>query len=103
MTATESLFFGTINDFCNKIGTKRTCRDKLAMSALRGEADMPRPPAPYQSDAIDPKRTWAGSKSRSAAVCWRAFDVRWIGSAAPASIQNNSGLPQGLASPSAAG
>jgi hypothetical protein len=24
MTATESLFFGTINDFCNKIGTKQT-------------------------------------------------------------------------------
>jgi hypothetical protein len=24
MTATESLFFGTINDFCNKIGHKQT-------------------------------------------------------------------------------
>jgi hypothetical protein len=24
------------------------------MSAMRGEADMPRPPAPYQSDATDP-------------------------------------------------
>jgi len=24
MTARESLFFGTINDFCNKIGTKQT-------------------------------------------------------------------------------
>jgi hypothetical protein len=29
------------------------------MSALRGEADMPRPPAPYQSDATDPMPTWA--------------------------------------------
>jgi hypothetical protein len=26
MTATESLLLGTINDFCNKIGTKRTCQ-----------------------------------------------------------------------------
>jgi hypothetical protein len=26
------------------------------LSALRGEADMPRLPAPYQSDATDPKR-----------------------------------------------
>ncbi len=38
------------------------------MSALRGEADMPRPPAPYQSDANGPKQTSKGSKSRSAAV-----------------------------------
>jgi hypothetical protein len=29
----------------------------------------------------------AGLKFRSAAGCWRAFDVRWIGSAASASIQ----------------
>jgi hypothetical protein len=27
------------------------------MSALRGEADMPRPPGPYQSDPTDPQRT----------------------------------------------
>ncbi len=40
MTATESLFFGTINDFRNKIGTKRTCRGELWMSALGGEADV---------------------------------------------------------------
>ncbi|MGC1894131.1 MAG: hypothetical protein WA763_10635, partial [Pseudolabrys sp.] len=26
------------------------------VSALRGEADMPRPPGPYQSDATDPQR-----------------------------------------------
>jgi tRNA-binding protein len=32
-------------------------RASLRMSALRGEADMPRPPGPYQSDATDPKRT----------------------------------------------
>jgi hypothetical protein len=31
------------------------------MSALRDEADMPRPPAPYQSDAIDPKRHQRGN------------------------------------------
>jgi hypothetical protein len=37
----------------------RTCRVKLAMSALRAEADMPRPPAPYQSDANDPERSFA--------------------------------------------
>ena len=29
------------------------------MSALRGEADMPRPPAPYQSDVTDPQRKLA--------------------------------------------
>jgi hypothetical protein len=28
MTATESLFFGTINDFCNKIGTQVPMRVK---------------------------------------------------------------------------
>src|SRR6266508_12415 len=39
-----------------------------ALSALRGEADMPRPPKRYPSDAIDPKRTLRGLKSRSAAV-----------------------------------
>jgi hypothetical protein len=37
--AAESLFERTINDFCNKIGTKQTCRGELAMSALRGKAD----------------------------------------------------------------
>jgi len=31
MTATESLFPQTINDFRNKIGTKQTDRGKLAM------------------------------------------------------------------------
>jgi hypothetical protein len=40
MTATESLFFGTINDFCNKIGTKRTCRDICYLSAIGGKADI---------------------------------------------------------------
>jgi hypothetical protein len=40
MTATESLFFGTINDFCNKIGTKRICRDEERMSAFEGKADL---------------------------------------------------------------
>src|SRR6266511_4350489 len=36
--------------------------------AIGGEADMPRPPAPYRSDATDPQPTWGGVKCRSAAV-----------------------------------
>jgi hypothetical protein len=28
-------------DFCNKIGTKRTCRSGLAMSAVEGTTDVP--------------------------------------------------------------
>jgi hypothetical protein len=39
------------------VGTKQTCLGKLRMSALRREADMPQPSAPYQSDANDPNRT----------------------------------------------
>jgi hypothetical protein len=35
------------------------------MSALRGEADMRRPPAPYQSDATDTRFAKATSMSRS--------------------------------------
>jgi hypothetical protein len=90
------------------LATERTCRDKLAMSALRGEADMPRPLTPYQPDATDPERTWAGSKSRSATVSCRtivcyALEGSTGGPAAPAPIQNNSGLAQGLACLSAAG
>jgi len=38
MTATESLFFGTINDFCNKIGTKRTDRPDLVLVCFRGQS-----------------------------------------------------------------
>jgi hypothetical protein len=41
----------------------------------RSEADMPRPLAPYQSDATDPKRTRAWLKCRSAAVFGRARGV----------------------------
>jgi hypothetical protein len=37
------------NDAPNQASSRRT-------SAIGGEADMPRPPAPYQSDASDPKR-----------------------------------------------
>ena len=58
MTATESLFFGTINDFCNKIGTERTCRDGLLIFRFRGEADMPRSRLAYHLGANDPERTW---------------------------------------------
>ena len=36
------------------------------MSALMGEADMPRPPGPYQTDANDPQRSL--TRSRFAAV-----------------------------------
>jgi len=31
---------GSIFDFCNNIGTKRTCRDGLWMSVLGGETDI---------------------------------------------------------------
>ncbi len=41
MTATESLFFGTINDFRNKIGTKQTYRGACYFVRFRREADMP--------------------------------------------------------------
>jgi hypothetical protein len=54
MTATESLFFGTINDFCNKICTKRTYRDDLLFVRFQGEADMSRPRVAYRSGAYDP-------------------------------------------------
>jgi hypothetical protein len=36
MTTTESLFAEGINDFCNKIGTKRTCLLRQSMSAFEG-------------------------------------------------------------------
>jgi len=40
MTATESLFAEAINDFCNKIGTKRTFRDVRYPVAIGGKADI---------------------------------------------------------------
>jgi hypothetical protein len=57
---------------------------------------------------IDPKRTLVGSKSRSAAVSCRtlvcyALEGSTGGPTAPASIQNDSGLTQGLAGQSVAG
>ena len=62
---------------------------------------MPRAAGACGSDENDPKRTKTGLKSRSAAaafgrivVCHSLGDSR---SAAHTSIQNNSGLPQGLA------
>jgi len=54
MTATESLFFGTINDFCNKIGTKQTFGGARCLSAFGGKADIDLSVA---SSAYDPKRT----------------------------------------------
>jgi len=35
-----------LGDFCNKIGTKRTCAPSLLMSALGGKADMAACPIP---------------------------------------------------------
>jgi len=40
MTATESLFFGRLNEFYNKIGTKRTYRHAATMSALEEPDDI---------------------------------------------------------------
>jgi hypothetical protein len=40
MTATESLLPEIINDFFNKIGTKRTYRDVRYRSAFEGKADI---------------------------------------------------------------
>ncbi len=57
MTATESLFFGTINDFRNKIGTKRTYQHDLLFVRFRGEADMDDRVASTASVVNDPKRT----------------------------------------------
>jgi hypothetical protein len=48
-------------------GTSRRSQPNINLVAIGGEADMPRPPAPYQSDAIDPNRSLAGLKSRTAA------------------------------------
>jgi hypothetical protein len=49
-------------------GTKRTCRDGLFIVRFWREADMPRPPIAYRSAAYDPDRSFAHSKSRSAAI-----------------------------------
>jgi hypothetical protein len=40
MTATESAFPETINDFCNKIGTKRPIRDVRYSAAIEGKTDL---------------------------------------------------------------
>src|SRR5262249_16926836 len=61
----------------------------------RSKADIGRSCYLLWSDAIDPKRTKAGLKSRSAAGCCQRASL-W-GAAAPKPIQNNSGLAQGLA------
>jgi hypothetical protein len=42
MTATESLFAEAINDFCNKIGTKRTFRNVRYLVAIGCKADIAR-------------------------------------------------------------
>ena len=57
-------------------GIKRACRDALLIVRVRDKADMGRRSVPIISDAIDPKRTCPGSKSRSAAVCCRAVCYR---------------------------
>jgi hypothetical protein len=58
MTTTESLFAETINDFCNKIGTKRRKTNITRKSAVGGEADMRTVDPSIQSDANDPYATW---------------------------------------------
>jgi hypothetical protein len=35
-------------DFCNTIGTKRTCRGRLTMSAPEGKTDVPREPGHFR-------------------------------------------------------
>src|ERR1700750_2786056 len=42
MTTTESPFLKSINDFCNKIGTKLTYRTVDPFVRLRGKTDMPK-------------------------------------------------------------
>src|SRR4029077_6815498 len=51
-------------------GTKRTYRDGCVFVCFRGEADERRCATSPASAADDPQRTWALSKSRSAAVFW---------------------------------
>ena len=75
-----------------------------------GQSGHAAPSMPYQSDANDPKRTKRGLKpavQRSAARTCDVLSFAWEaenrGQQRPTSIQNNSGLPQGLAGCSAAG
>jgi hypothetical protein len=49
------------------IGTKQTSQDVGPFVRFRGEADIPRCILTIMSDANDPSRSLAGSKSRSAA------------------------------------
>jgi hypothetical protein len=51
---------GKLNTVCKP--HKRRATHRLADVRYWGEADMPRPPAPYQSDAIDPNPTPAESR-----------------------------------------
>jgi hypothetical protein len=79
------------------------------LSAFGGKADIGRRIAPIVSSAYDPERTYAAFKSRSAAVsyrtalCYRLGRKQGGGWQPSASIQNDSGLAQGLAGCSAAG
>jgi hypothetical protein len=73
---TEYRFFDALRSVA--IGTKRTYRNNLLFVRFRGEADMHRCHGRIASGAHDPKRT-------------------------SGLIQNNSGLPQRFAGPSAAG
>jgi hypothetical protein len=53
MTATESLFAEAINDFCNKIGTERTCRWRRAMSAFGVAMERTIAECPLLTDAVE--------------------------------------------------
>jgi hypothetical protein len=38
------------------VGTKRTCRDRLTISAPEGKTDVPREPGHFR---LEPERTWS--------------------------------------------
>src|SRR6476646_11578097 len=52
----------------SELGTKRTWRHDLLFVRFRREADMHRLRSAYQTAANDPNRSYARSKSRSAAI-----------------------------------
>src|SRR5262249_22047936 len=54
-----------VSDFCNKIGTKRTCRDGLLVVRFRGEADIREQLGSATWAAIDPERTNTAQSSRA--------------------------------------
>src|SRR5262249_23791216 len=86
-------------------GTPRRFPAVLSSEAIGGEADILQKSSAYWSDVNDPKRTLPRSKSRSAAdpvkVCYPLS--RYGRGRARVSIQNDSGLAQGLGDRSGGG